>query len=302
MENNDRFDVIIIGGSYSGLSAALALGRALRRVLVIDSGEPCNRNTPHSHNFITHDGAVPSQIARDAKKQVMKYETVFFHNDVVLHGRREAAGFILETEGAKTFYASKLICASGIRDLMPDVAGLDACWGKTVLHCPYCHGYEVRDRQTAILGNGEYAVDFTKLIFNWTKDLTLLTNGPSSLSKEQETLILKNNIRIIQQKVVAIEHQNGQMERIVFSDGSGIPMQAVYTKLPFEQHSQLPQQLGCELTVTGHLKVDGSQKTNVHGLFACGDNSHMMRSVSIAAAAGTMAGMMVNKELVEESF
>ncbi|MCS3871111.1 thioredoxin reductase [Chryseobacterium ginsenosidimutans] len=172
MEQN--FDVIIIGGSYSGLSAAMALGRSLRKVLLIDSGKPCNRQTRHSHNFITHDGKTPKEISDLAKEQVLKYETVKFHNGIVVKTSKNNEGFEIETESNEKFYAKKLILASGIKDIMPNIPGFAECWGISVIHCPYCHGYEVKGKATGILSNGDIAFDFSKLVFNLTKETDLI--------------------------------------------------------------------------------------------------------------------------------
>ena len=137
---NEIFDVIIIGGSYSGLAAGMALGRALRKVLIIDSQKPCNRYTPHSHNFITQDGNVPGQIAAVAKQQVQAYESVQFLDGIAVRAEKKGSIFHVSTHDNAFVSASKLIFATGIRDVMPDLPGFEACWGKTVIHCPYCHG------------------------------------------------------------------------------------------------------------------------------------------------------------------
>ncbi|MGE4512522.1 MAG: NAD(P)/FAD-dependent oxidoreductase, partial [Chryseobacterium sp.] len=144
MENN--FDVIIIGGSYAGLSAGMALGRSLRNVLIIDSEKPCNRQTPHSHNFITQDGKRPKEISDLAKEQVAKYETVSFFNGTVIKTSKNDNGFEVETSYGEKFTAKKIILATGLKDIMPDIEGFSECWGISVIHCPYCHGYEVKDR------------------------------------------------------------------------------------------------------------------------------------------------------------
>src|SRR5690606_5367312 len=129
MTNSKNFDVIIIGGSYAGLSAAMALGRALRNVLIIDSGLPCNRQAPHSHNFITQDGEKPNLLAEKAKKQVLNYNTVKFHNDLAINGTKTEDGFVITTQTGKEFIAQKLIFATGIRDIMPNIKGFSECWG-----------------------------------------------------------------------------------------------------------------------------------------------------------------------------
>lgn len=303
MENIQQFDVIIIGGSYSGLAAAMALGRSLKKVLVIDGGKPCNRQTPHSHNFLTHDGKTPAEIALLAKKQVAAYETVSFFNGFASKGTATASGYTIETDTDKVFSAGKLIFATGIKDIMPPIDGVAACWGISVLHCPYyCHGYEVRNEPTGILGNGEYAYEFGTMISNWTDNLTIYTNGKATLTAEQTAKLKKHNITITEKEIERLEHNEGQLQSIFFKDGSKELLTAMYTRLPFEQHSSIPESLGCELAEDGYLKVDAMQKTSVHGIYACGDNVSRMRTVANAVAMGTTAGMMANRELVFEHF
>ncbi len=302
MNSYKHFDTIIVGGSYSGLAAAMALGRALRKVLIIDSGKPCNRQTPHSHNFLTQDGKTPKEISMLAKQQVSMYGTVEFFNDLVISASKTENGFGIQTSSGDLFTATKLIFATGIKDLMPNIKGFSECWGISVLHCPYCHGYEIKNETTVILGNGEYGFEFSKLISNWTKDLTLLTNGKSSLTAEQTTSLERHGIKIVEKEIEELEHVNGQLQSIIFKDGSKKIVKAIYTRLPFEQHCQIPEQLGCELTEDGYIKIDTSHKTTINGLFACGDNVTRMRTVANAVAMGTTTGMMANKELIEEKF
>ena len=164
MRKNDPYEIIIIGGSYSGLSAAMALGRALRNVLIIDSAKPCNRQTPHSHNFITQDGAEPAEIARKAREQVLKYDTVAFVYDLVTDCSKNAVGFELTTESGEQYSCEKLIFASGIKDIMPNIKGFSECWGKTVIHCPYCHGYEFKSKKTGIFAPADRAFHLASLV------------------------------------------------------------------------------------------------------------------------------------------
>lgn len=302
MTDNRNFDVIIIGGSYSGLAAGMALGRAMKHVLIIDSGKPCNRQTPHSHNFITQDGKTPKEIATLAKQQVEKYDTVKFFSGIVNNGIKTKNGFAIQTTSGEAFSAKKLIFATGIKDIMPNIEGYAECWGITVIHCPYCHGYEVRNERTGILGNGEYGFEFSTLISNWTKDLTVFTNGKSTLTAEQAAKIKSNQIQIIQTEIEKLEHTNGHLQGIIFKDGTTFPLKALYARSPFEQHCNIPKTLGCELTDEGYIKVDYSQKTSIQGVFACGDNTTRIRTVANAVSMGTTAGMMTNKELVFEEF
>ncbi|MCD0469334.1 NAD(P)/FAD-dependent oxidoreductase [Flavobacterium sp. JAS] len=302
MTEQKHFEVIIVGGSYSGLSAAMSLGRSLRQVLVIDSGLSCNRQTPHSHNFITHDGEKPAVISAKAKLQVDFYTTVQFYNGLAISASKTENGFEIKTESGLAFTSRKVLFATGVKDLLPDIKGFAGCWGISVLHCPYCHGYEVKKEKTAIIANGEMGFEFAKLISNWTKDLRLLTNGKLTLSSEEVQILNQHKIEIIEDEIDSLEHENGNIQNIVFKNQSKISIKAIYARPPFEQHCHLPETLGCELTQQGLIKVDAFQKTNIPGVFASGDSVIQARSVAMAVSSGSFAGASINKELIEESF
>jgi thioredoxin reductase len=303
MNTNTTYDVIIIGGSYAGLSAAMSLGRALRTVLVIDSGKPCNRQTPHSHNFITHDGNTPLAIATQAKQQVLAYDTVTFKTGLATRAQKlETGGFLITTDDGETFTASKLLFATGMKDEMPPLKGFAQCWGISVLHCPYCHGYEVKHQPTGIFANGDMAYELAKLINNWTDTLTVYTNGPSTLSFEQTEKLTAKGISISTKEIAELKHQNGRLEAILFADGSSETIKAIYARPAMKQHCDLPQQLGSELTENGHIKIDTMHHTTVKGVYAAGDCTTMMRSVALAVSGGNFAGASVNKDLIEERF
>ncbi|MBU2995305.1 NAD(P)/FAD-dependent oxidoreductase [Cellulophaga baltica] len=296
------FEVIIIGGSYSGLSAGMALGRALRNVLIIDAGQPCNQQTPHSHNFITQDGKTPKEISQLAKQQVEKYDTVKFYDGLVVNTIKTSGGFEITTNKKDTFLTEKIIFATGIKDIMPNIKGFASCWGISVIHCPYCHGYEVKNIKTGILANGNNAFHYAQLISNWTKDLTVFTNGKSTLTVEQTDKIKQHNIAIIEKEVIALEHINGKLKEIIFTDNSSFELKALYARPEFKHHTNIPEKLGCELTEHGLLKVDMFQKTTVKNILACGDNASLFRSVSVAVASGNMAGAFLNNQMTEKEF
>lgn len=302
MIRQTNFDVIIIGGSYAGLATAMALGRALRNVLVIDAGNPCNKQTPHSHNFLTNDGKTPKEIASLAKQQVQVYGSVNFLEGFVTTGLKTKSGFEIKTEAGEVFTSKKLVFATGIRDIMPPIPGFTESWGISILHCPYCHGYEVRYQKTGVIGNGDLGFEIATLISNWTKDLTLYTNGKSSLSGEQKAKLDKHDINIIEAEIDSLEHKDGYIQKIYFKNGTNAQAKAIYARLPFIQHSSIPQELGCELTQDGYIKIDQAQRTSIPGVYACGDNTTRMRTVANAVSMGTTTGLMVNKELIEEEF
>jgi thioredoxin reductase len=298
----DEYDVIVVGGSYAGLSAAMALGRALRNTLVIDSGKPCNQQTPHSHNFITHDGQTPAQIASMARQQVTLYPTVEFVDGLVTHGKKLEEGFEVKLDNGKVFKGKRLLFTTGMKDVMPAIPGFSECWGISVLHCPYCHGYEVRNQPTAILANGEMAFELVRLIHHWTKDLVLATNGPSGLTPTQEQKIKSKGIQIIETEVDQIKQENGYVKRILLHDGKHIMVSAIYARPAMVQHCAVPLDLGCETTAQNLLTIDMFHRTSVSGVYAAGDNATMMRSVSLAVASGNFAGASINKDLIEVEF
>lgn len=302
MTSQKLYDVIIVGGSYAGLSAGMALGRAMLNTLIMDEGKPCNRQTPHSHNFLTNDGKTPAAIAAYAKAQVSNYPTVEFYNAGAAAAVKTTNGFQVESVNGELFMAKKLVFATGIKDLLPAIEGLAECWGISAIHCPYCHGYEVRHERTGILGNGDIAFDFTRLISNWTKDLTLFTNGPAALTEAQREKLGQHQVEVIENEIEKLVHKQGQLEQLVFKDGSRFNLKALYAPSPFEQHCKIPEQLGCELTEEGYIKTDASNETSIEGVYAVGDNASRMRTVANAVAMGTAAGIALSKKMILEAF
>lgn len=302
MKNSKNYDVIIIGGSYAGLSAAMSLGRSLKNVLIIDNGLPCNRQTPHSHNFITQDGVPPKDIADKAREQVLKYGTVNFEKDLAISGRQTDYGFEITTQSNHSFFAHKLIFATGIKDIFPSIKGFAECWGISVIHCPYCHGYEFRGKKTGILINGDKAFHISQLVNNLTNDLFILSNGAATFEKDALEKLRRNNISIIEKEILEIQHKNGHLENIIFKDGTRENFDAIYASVPFVQHSDIPKKLGCKINEQGYIEVNSFQQTTVQGIYACGDNTSPMRSVSNAVASGAFAGSILNKEITEERF
>lgn len=297
-----EFEVIIIGGSYAGLSAAMALGRSLRNVLIIDGGKPCNRQTPHSHNFLTHDGSTPTDISKIAKSQVTKYNSIQFYDGFAVSAKKNNKGFEITTSTFDVFTAKKLVLATGVKDLMPDIKGFSECWGISVVHCPYCHGFEIRNKKTAIFANGERAFHLASLVNNLTQEITIITLGAQDFEENQLKKLKQHNIHIIEKEISAIDHRNGQLEKVVFKDGSTENFNCAYASIPFEQTSNIPKELNCDLTESGHVKVNFIQKTTEEGIFACGDNSSMLRSIATAVYGGNITGGIINNELTQENF
>jgi thioredoxin reductase len=299
---NKNYEVIIIGGSYSGLSAAMSLGRASRKVLIIDSGLPCNRHTPHSHNFITHDGETPAAIAAKAREQVLAYPTIKLLKDKAISAGKLNDLFTVTTEAGNTFTAKKILFATGVTDIMPAIDGFDDCWAISILHCPYCHGYEVKGKPTAVLANGNGAYHYATLLSQWTKQLTIFTNGPADFTEEQKEKMALNHINIIEGEIRKLKHSKGYMEAVIMKDGTRHDFTVMYSRPAVKQHCGIPQQLGCALDEHGLLTIDNFQKTTIPGIFAAGDCTTPLRSVAVAVASGMKAGAAINNEMAMGNF
>ena len=300
MKNTIKYDVVIIGGSYAGLSAAMTLGRAIRKVLVVDSGNPCNRQTPHSHNFLTQDGRTPAEIRCVAKAQVMAYPTVEFLEDEVTAIKGDNHNYeVLLKAGNVTLTKKLLFCNRRKRSDAPN-PWFCRMLGISVIHCPYCHGYEFKNRQTGILMNGDMAFEMGRLINNWTDKLTIFTNGKSSISSDLQEQLAVLKIDTVEKSINKVAHSKGQLSHVIFADGSTCMLDALYAKPAFEQHCKIPLELGCAIDDMGYLRVDDFQQTTLPGIYAAGDNTTMYRAVSSAVASGTKAGSFINHALIGE--
>lgn len=302
MKSNDLHDVIIIGGSYAGLSAALSLGRSLRKVLIIDSNNPCNKQAPFAHNFFANDSINPQELRNKARQQLSQYNTVSFLEGLAIDIIPQENSFEAITENGEKFTSKKVLFATGVTDTIPNIEGFSECWGISVLHCPYCHGYEAKQLKTGVLGNGDLGFELAKIISHWTDDLTLYTNGTSTLSPEEVLKLNKHNIKVVENEIDYIEHENGYIKQLHFKDTPPDEMEALYTQLPFMQQCSLPEKLGCEFTEKGFISVNKCLESTVNGVFGAGDCLSLFRSIAHAVAQGNKAGAIINKCLIEEEF
>ncbi|WP_420149119.1 NAD(P)/FAD-dependent oxidoreductase [Spirosoma sp.] len=299
---SSNYDVIIIGGSYAGLSAAMVLGRSLRRVLVLDNGKPANRQTPHSHSFLTRDGATPAELSAIARQQALAYPTVQLIEATVTSSAQDSQTFVVTTDSGATYSASRLLLATGLKDQFPAIPGFAECWGISVLHCPYCHGYEVHGQTLGVLANGDDGFEFGRLIHHWSPNLTLFTNGPSTLSAEQTKALTQHQITIVETPISAITHQNGQLSGLVLADQTDYSLDALFARSLLSQASPIAEQLGCLHNDIGLVQIDEWGRTSVPGVFAAGDTHTMMRQVMVAGTNGLRTAVVINKDMIEEEF
>lgn len=224
----------------------------------------------------------------------MAYGTVSFASGLVTECELVDEGFRVGTDAGQAFVAKRVLFATGIKDELLPVPGFEACWGKTIAHCPYCHGYELRGRSTAIISNGDHTAGFYRLIGNWTPDLTLLTNGQADFDRSE----LPAGVNIVESRITEIIHTNGRVERVLLADGTAQPVGALYYAPPFTQHCPLPERMGCAMLDSGHIETDQFGATSVAGVYAAGDCTTPLRALAVAAARGCVAGSGINHSLV----
>jgi thioredoxin reductase len=298
MDNIDLWDVIIVGGGPAGLSAALLLGRCRRRVLVLDEGRPRNRSSRSAHAVFTRDGEDPSALLRIAREQLAPYDVQIRAGRVERAGRAPDGRFELEMAGGATYASRKLLLATGIVDALPDIPEFDAVYGCTAFHCPYCDGWEFRDRRLVVLAHGSSGVKYALGLTTWSRDIVMCTNGRRRLTAEDRAQLQAHGIPYRHARIAALEHEAGEIRSIVFEDGERLPCDALFFNSRTRQHSDLAHQLECEFT--GNKISSGELAEVGQGLYVAGDAAREVHFVSIAAAEGLKAAFAINRELREE--
>jgi len=294
-------DVIIIGGSYAGLAAALQLGRARRRVLIIDAGQRRNRVAESAHGFLGQDGVAPADIAAKGRAEVLAYPTVSWLEGFVTEARAEAGHFKLQA-GASTHTAKRLILATGVTDTLPDIPGLAEQWGKTVFHCPYCHGYELDHGPLGVLATSPLSLHHAALVAEWGApgQTTLFLNEAFEPDEEQLAELAAREIQLERARVTAVAGTAHAIE-LQLEGGRSLPKRGLFLVPRTQVQSALAEQLGCELETgpTGaFFKINAVQETSVPGVFACGDAAVAYHVLARAVADGVMAGAAAHRSLV----
>ena len=302
-DKNEIYDCVIVGGGSAGLSAALTLGRARRCVLVCDQGNPRNAPAHAAHSFFTRDGTPPLELLRIGREQLKPYETVEFQSVGVTEIEKSGKRFEVVFDDGTKIKSRKILLAFGVRDEFPPIENFADFWGKTVFHCPFCHGFEVRDQPLAVVGSGEALVEMAALLRSWSVDLVACTNGAGEVSDADRKLLEKYKIPVREEKIVRFEGKHGNLENIVFAAGERLPRRGMLIRLKQHLRSNLAEKLGCEMTETGHIKVDSFGVTSVEGVCAAGDATSPMQSIAAAVAQGSIAaGAGINHALGKEDF
>ena len=293
-------DVLIVGAGPAGLSAALWLGRCRRRVLICDAGHPRNAASHGLHGFLTRDGIDPAEFLLIGREQLAPYDTVELRLIDVTDARRLDNGFEITFSNGERIRSRKLLLATGVVDELPTIEGLPELYGRSVFHCPYCDGWEMRDQPLAVYGRGENGLGLSLELLLWSRDLILCTDGPSQLSEEDLQRLAHHDIKLIEHRITRLEGSGGALKHIVFANGESLARSAMFFSTSQRQRTDLAQKLGCELTDQGCVATGEYETTNVPGLYVAGDASRLVQFVVVAAAEGAQAAVAVNKELMKE--
>ncbi|MES2347565.1 MAG: NAD(P)/FAD-dependent oxidoreductase [Pseudomonadota bacterium] len=291
-----EFDVIVIGGSYAGLSAAMPLARARRRVLVIDAGQRRNRYALHSHGFLGQDGREAAAIVADSRAQLMKYPTVRWLEGAAAQAARTEHGFRVALSDGSTFQSLRLVLATGVVDELPPVAGLAERWGSSAFHCPYCHGYELMEGAIGVLATGPMSIHHALMLPDWGR-VTFFLNGAFEPDQAQLASLKKRGVAIERTQVKAI----GGHAAVELEDGRTLEMAGLFVLTRTHSASPLAEQLGCALeqgAIGSHVRTDAMKASSVPGVFVCGDAARMFGNVGMAVADGGMAGAAAHQSLI----
>ncbi len=295
------FDVLIVGAGPAGLSAALMLGRCRRSVLICDTGRPRNGASRAMHGYLTRDGIAPPEFLALARKELQQYDTVQLRQVAVVGAEcRADSRFHATLATGEEVLARKLLIATGVVDNLPAIEGFRELFGRSVFHCPYCDGWEVRDAPIAVYGRGERGLGLSLELTTWSRDLVLCTDGPAEIDDEGRARLARNGIAIREEKVARLSGSDGVLENVVFDDGTELPRRALFFTTGQFQRSDLSIQLGCEFNEKGTVRTGKYETTHLRGLYVAGDASRAVQWVVVAASEGAEAAFAINTDLTKE--
>ncbi len=301
-----EWECAVVGAGAAGLSAALVLGRARRRTVVIDDNDQSNRASDVIGGLLGYDGRPPADLYAAGRQELLAYATVQYRRKRVCSGRRVDNGFVLDIEGAEPVHTRRVLLATGMLYCPPEIPGLEQLWGTTVFQCPFCHGWEMRDKRLAALAAGETALHSTLMLRGWSDDVVALTDGRSDLSPDDQRTLRSAGVTVDDRRVVELIGDNGQLTAIAFADGTRMERDGLLVEAPLRQRSPLAEQLGAACMpgplASGAISVDEIHRTEAGGVFAAGDVCTKEPHLAGAIAAGSKAAMIVVQSLLADEF
>lgn len=294
------YDVLIVGAGPAGLSAALLLGRCRRRVLICDSGRPRNAVTPALHGFLTRDGIPPPELRRLGRRELRRY-SIEVRPMLVTSVRRTPRGYAARFRNAPPAEARFLVLATGVVDLLPDIDGFRALYGRGVFHCPYCDGWEHRDGRLAAYGRGASGASLALSLRTWSRNVVLLTDGPPRMMPATLARLARHGVALRTGRISRLVG-HGRLERIEFRAGTGLACDALFFQSGKVQRSRLAEELGCRFTSKGSIRVHAFERAGPPGLYVVGDASPGTQMAMTAAAEGLRAAVAINAELNARDF
>ena len=293
------YDVVIIGGGPAGTSAAMLLGRCLRKVLLFDAGRGRNRWSNAMNGFISRDGMNPVEFIQLARQELSKYN-IQVKNQVATEVRRVENYFEVYDQDEQCYLARKVLLATGLTDHLPDIPGMREKYGKSVHHCPYCDGWESRNKALGAYGKGSDAVGLSLSLKTWSQDVTLYTDGTRKLRRDDTALLECNEISVCTAPIQELVGEDTALAEVVLTGGARLKCEALFFTTGSDQQCNLAKSLGCDFTSKGVVRTYNHQQTNIPGLYVAGDAARDMQLVIVAASEGTKAGVMINQELQKE--
>jgi thioredoxin reductase len=296
------YDCIIVGGGPAGLNAAIVLGRCRRKVLVFDTQEYRNRYSHGIHNYLTRDDILPRDFLELCHKELEKYSVQKIHKKVVLAKKNEEGIFIVKDEYDTMYCSKKILVATGLQDTLPDIDGFKELYGKSIFHCPYCDGWEVRDKKIGVYARNKEGWELALALKTWSDDVSLYTDGKHKVKPFQRGYLDANEIPVITAPFSKLQGENGQLQKIIFKNGEERACNALFFVNGYTQQCNIAEAFGCKVSKTGVIVTNRLGQTNIKGVYVAGDASKDMQFVVVAGAEGAKAGVTINKELQKEIY
>ncbi len=303
----ESWDCVVVGGGAAGLSAALVLGRARRRTLIVDDGNQSNLAASGIGGLLGHDGRPPAELYDMGRQELAAYPSVEVRTGTVVGGVRDDDGFVLDLGDGRRERTQRVLLATGMQYRPPEIPGLAALWGRSVFHCPFCHGWEVRDQPLAVLGRGDRAIHQALLLRGWSDDIVVLTNGPAEFSDDDRARLAAADVSVDERAVVELVSENGELVAVAFGDGERLQRRGLLVATTLHQRSSLADDLGADQgdatpIAADPVDVDALMRTTSAGVFAAGDLSVPMPQVAAAIAAGSLAATAVVQSLLTDDY